>query len=149
MSIEDIRKSVLKANVRTSPCLFITNLFKKLDTDHSNSIDFDEFKRGLKYLGVSNSLGKADIDKLFAIFDRGKTGSISFSDFVIALRPPVSPDRFRVIIEAFEKLDVNKDGILSIEDFEKIYTEQAKRHPKYLSKEWNISQVSWVFRASA
>jgi Ca2+-binding EF-hand superfamily protein len=141
MSVEEIRKLILKSNVYKSPCLFISHLFKKMDVDHSASIDYIEFKKGLRYLGVLRNFNENETKSLFARFDRSKNGNISFSDWVITLRPPLSPGRYNVINEAFQKLDTNNDGNLSIEDFEKIYAEQAKRHPKYLSKEWTMNEV--------
>jgi hypothetical protein len=60
---------------------------------------------------------------------------------VSVLKPGLSPLRIKAIEEAFAKLDANKDGVLSIDDFRVVYLEQAKCHPKCLDGTWTVEQV--------
>lgn len=143
MSVEEIRFRLLKTNRqhRKSSYPFITDLFTKMDQDHSREIEYHEFKEGLQYLGMKN-IQENDMQQLFNKFDTDQKGKVDFGAFVTALRPPLPDSRLRVINEAFEKLDYNKDGVLSVEDFRMVYKEQAKLHPKFICGEWTIDQVN-------
>jgi Ca2+-binding EF-hand superfamily protein len=145
MSVEEIRKRLLKTNNqhRRSSNPFITDLFKSMDKDHSRLIEYHEFKSGIEMLGMRN-LSELEMKNLFDKFDKNKNGKVGFGEFVNTLRPPMSEARLNVINEAFKKLDVNKDGVLSIEDFRVLYNVQAKAHPKYMCGEWTMDQVRIV-----
>ena len=57
-----------------------------------------------------------ELKALFDAFDRDSNGSVDFNEFMCALRPSMSPARVSVIDEAFDKLDVNGDGVLRMDD---------------------------------
>jgi Ca2+-binding EF-hand superfamily protein len=111
-----------------------------MDKDHSRRIDYSEFKRGLHQLGLSD-LSEGEIRNLFNEFDTKKDGKIDFNEFSSVLRPPVAPVRLKAINDAFKKLDVNNDGVLSIEDFKVVFIEQAKKHPKCIDGSWTVEEV--------
>ena len=140
MSVELIRAFLLKSKASKRQT-FLNDLFKSMDKDHSRKIDYHEFKQGLFHLGLTD-LTEAEIRKLFSDFDTKKDGKIDYTEFVTALRPQLPQIRLKAIDEAFRKLDVNNDGVLSIEDFRIVYIEQAKKHPKCLDGTWTIEQVN-------
>jgi Ca2+-binding EF-hand superfamily protein len=142
MSVEEIRLRLLKNNRqhRKSSYPLITDLFKKMDKDHSREIEYHEFKDGLHYLGMKN-IQEKEMHQLFNKFDTDKKGKVDFEAFVTALRPPLPESRLRIINEAFDKLDINKDGVLSVEDFRVVYKDQANSHAKFKCGEWTIDQV--------
>jgi len=47
-------------------------------------LDFEELKNGVSDYGVNMS--KAELDDLFACFDKDNSGTISFDEFILALR---------------------------------------------------------------
>ena len=47
-------------------------------------LDYEELKNGVKDYGLN--LSKAELDELFACFDKDNSGSISFDEFILALR---------------------------------------------------------------
>lgn len=147
MSVELIRAFLLKSKASKRQT-FLNDLFKSMDKDHSRKIDYSEFKHGLFHLGLTD-LTEGEIRKLFNEFDTKKDGKIDYTEFVSVLRPSLSTTRLRAIDEAFRKLDINNDGVLSIEDFRVVYIEQAKKHPKCLDGTWTIEQVffqdHWIF----
>lgn len=140
MSIELIRAFLLKSKASNRQT-FLNDLFKSMDKDHSRKVDYSEFKQGLRNLGLRD-LVESEFRNLFNQFDVSKDGKIDYHEFVSVLKPGLSPVRIKAIDDAFRKLDVNGDGVLSIEDFRVIYMEQARRHPKCLDGSWTVEQVN-------
>ena len=78
------------------------------------SFSFQELKQGIKDFGID--MTEDELKALFDAFDRDSNGSVDFNEFMCALRPSMSPARVSVIDEAFDKLDVNGDGVLRMDD---------------------------------
>jgi Ca2+-binding EF-hand superfamily protein len=111
-----------------------------MDRDHSRKIDYTEFKNGMRKLGLED-LTESEFRSLFAQFDITKDGKIDYHEFVSVLKPGLPPTRAKAIDAAFDKLDVNDDGVLSIDDFRVVYLDQAKRHPRTINGQWTVDQV--------
>jgi len=47
-------------------------------------LDYEELKNGCKDYGLN--MQKAELDDLFACFDKDNSGTISFDEFLLALR---------------------------------------------------------------
>ena len=65
----------------------ITEVFTKLDTNHNNMLDFNEFHEGMKLIGLPN----AKLDASVAIFreiDTDSNMAISLDEFINWLLPP-------------------------------------------------------------
>lgn len=146
MSIELVRSFLLKSKA-SKRSTFLNDLFKSMDKDHSRKIDYTEFKYGMRNLGLID-LSEAEIRNLFNEFDIKKDGKIDYKEFVTVLNPPLSANRQQVIDRAFKKLDINNDGVLSIEDFRVVYMEQARKHPKCVDGTWTVEQVFFLFISS-
>lgn len=54
-------------------------------------------------------------------FDKDGSGSINFNEFLTAIRGQLNDMRTSYIREAYKKLDVNKDGLVKLDDIAKIY----------------------------
>ncbi|XP_046359672.1 calcyphosin-like protein isoform X2 [Haliotis cracherodii] len=117
----------------------LSSFFRKMDADFSKKICFKEFADGVKRYGLY--MGESDLQLLFKLFDRDGNGSIDFHEFVNQLRTPMTEPRVSVINEAFDKLDVNQDGVLKLDDLRVVYAANARRHPKYLSGEWTEDET--------
>lgn len=63
--------------------------FKIMDDDRSMDLDQYEFKKAIKdfRVGVSDR----DADRLFNIFDRDRSGKISYDEFLRSVRVPYLP----------------------------------------------------------
>lgn len=95
-------------------------VFRALDIDYSKKIVLDELRCGLKNFGVLMS--ENYLQRLFRALDVNDSGEIDFCEFMHHLRPPVKQCRIDVINEAFDKLDVNKNGYIELEDLSSMYS---------------------------
>eukprot|EP01012_Entosiphon_sulcatum_P004784 TRINITY_DN1197_c0_g1_i1.p1 TRINITY_DN1197_c0_g1~~TRINITY_DN1197_c0_g1_i1.p1 ORF type:complete len:340 (-),score=62.32 TRINITY_DN1197_c0_g1_i1:1897-2916(-) len=78
-------------------------------------------------------LAPADASAIMSTLDKDMDGSISFDEFLLAVRGDMSEIRKQCVREAFCKMDYNKNGVLTVEDIRAFYC--AKYHPKVLSGE--------------
>lgn len=60
-------------------------------------------------------------------FDRDKNGTVNFDEFLRALKGELNASRKHWIRQAYDKLDVNKDGLVKLDDIAQIY--DASEHP--------------------
>lgn len=133
--IEQLRETCLKRGV--SGIRTIGRMFKTYDDNGSRMLDKEELSNGLKDYGLN--MTKDEQNQLFNYFDKDGSGSISFDEFLLALRPPMSSSRLELIDKAFVKMDVTGDGVITIEDLKKNY--DVSHHPKYKTGEWTKDQI--------
>ncbi|XP_077192368.1 calcyphosin [Paroedura picta] len=105
--------------------------------EKNQSLDLEEFLKGLQAAGFS--LEWEEAQQIFSLCDKSQSGMLDFTEFLEALRPPMSEARKKVIGEAFRKLDKTGDGLVTVEDLQGVYQSQA--HPKFKSGEWTEEQV--------
>uniref|UniRef100_A0A1E1XRD5 Putative ca2+ calmodulin dependent protein n=1 Tax=Amblyomma sculptum TaxID=1581419 RepID=A0A1E1XRD5_AMBSC len=101
----------------------------------------EEFKKGLQDFKVF--LSPPEVDALFKELDKDANGTISFNEFLVALRPPMSAARLERITQAFHKMDKSGDGIITVQDLKGVYN--ARQHPKYQNGELTEDQVFELF----
>ena len=89
-------------------------LFRLLDANYSKGICLPEFLKGMKQYNLKTS--DQELEVLFVFLDADKSGTIDFSEFLHKLMPPLPQCRVNVINQAFDKLDVVKDGLLKVDD---------------------------------
>ena len=106
----------------------IAHLFKKIDKNGNRQIDINEFYWGLKEFGVQ--LTEEEASGVLRIFDKDKNGHISFEEFLRALKGDLNNYRIGIIRKAYEKLDVNRDGQVRLDDIARLY--DVSRHPDVL-----------------
>lgn len=108
-------------------------VFRRMDDDGSGSLSFAEFDKGLHDSGFvgEEALSRSDIQQLFAQFDADGSGSISYDEFLAAIRPPMNATRTKLVEAAYAKMDVTKDGKVTLEDLKKVYN--VKLSPDYIN----------------
>ncbi|XP_032076118.1 calcyphosin [Thamnophis elegans] len=118
--------------------------FRIMDDNGSKSLDLEEFVKGLQDAGVPLERGEAE--EIFSFCDKNKNGTLDFTEFLQALRPPMSNTRKEIIAKAFQKLDRTGDGLVTVEDLHGVYN--SRSHPKFKSGEWTEDQVFSAFLES-
>ena len=68
-----------------------------------------------------------DIGKVFSAFDMNKDGTIQYDEFLRIIRGDLSPNRLRLVEDAFKKLDKDGSGELEVNDIMGTYN--ASKHP--------------------
>nr|XP_039273865.1 calcyphosin-like protein [Styela clava] len=137
--IERIRLQCLTRGV--SGIKRIGQIFRIMDDDNSRRISFEEFCKGSDDFGVE--LTDEERQEAFDGFDADDSGLISFDEFLVRLRPPMSHNRISIIEKAFNKFDKSNDGIVTVADVRGAYN--AKHHPKFKNGEWTEEQVFGTF----
>lgn len=78
-------------------------------------------------MGISLTL--RDLDEIMTFFDRNRDGSISREELMIGLQGEMSPKRLAWVHLVYDEvLDVNKDGLVTLEDLLDKY--DFSFHPK-------------------
>ncbi|OXA46942.1 calcyphosin-like protein [Folsomia candida] len=117
--------------------LAMGKIFRRLDDDGNRSLNFEEFSEGMNDTGMK--MNAQEKKKLFDIFDRDQSGSISINEFLLTLRPPLNSNRRKMIELAFRKLDKSGDGVVTIDDLKNVYS--VRTNPRYLSGEETEAQI--------
>merc|ERR1712167_9726 len=101
----------------------VFNMVKELDTDGSGEIEFKEFLEMMTAtLSAKNS--RADIEKVFKLFDTDRTGEISLENMkrvAAELGEDATPqDLSEVVLRG----DMDKDGSFTLDDFYAVLTKK-------------------------
>jgi len=59
--------------------------------------------------------------------DLDHSGAIDFNEFIRVIVGEMNPIRQNLVVKAFATLDINKDGEISLDEFQKKY--DASQHP--------------------
>ena len=123
----------LKASLKSrgsSGFASLQRMFQNMDEDNNQSLSFVELKNTLKQLNMP--VIESDVRKLFEHFDRDKSGTIDFGEFVDGMREPLSSSRLALVDMAFTELDI--EGIDEV-PFERIASQyNSGRHPEVIAK---------------
>jgi Ca2+-binding EF-hand superfamily protein len=70
------------------------------------------------------------MDALFDVFDRDRSGTIDYDEFLFAVRGELNDGRLKLVLQAYKKLDRDGNGVLDVNDIKGIY--DASKHPDVL-----------------
>ncbi|OII77609.1 protein kinase domain-containing protein [Cryptosporidium andersoni] len=102
-------------NVTGSQIRNITHVFKELDQDGNGILTPEELMDGLQSVGIP----QWDINRIVQAMDVDDTGSISYTEFLAACYEWRDAE-LGVIRAAFNKMDIDGDGKLTVDEFEKV-----------------------------
>lgn len=97
----------------------VAQVFRILDKNKNRKIDAGELEGGLRQMGIN--LVDEQVSVLIKHFDNDKSGQINLTEFLTAIRGELNEDRLSWIRAAYDKLDVNKDGLVKLDDIAKIF----------------------------
>ena len=119
----------------------VSHLFKRIDKNGNKQIDVNEFYWGLKEFGVN--LTEEEAMGVLRIFDKDKSGTISFEEFLRSLKGDLNNFRVGIIRKAYEKLDVNGDGTVRLDDIARLY--DVSKNPEVVSGRKDPKEVYMEF----
>jgi Ca2+-binding EF-hand superfamily protein len=95
-------------------------LFRIADDNNDRAIDLaNELPKLMGDIGVI--LNKTELNELIRLLDRNGDGTIDYEEFLYQMAPPLTEERIRWINKAFDKLDVDGSGQVSIQDLEAVH----------------------------
>jgi Ca2+-binding EF-hand superfamily protein len=100
-----------------------------MDDSGDGQLDEFEFKKGIHDYGIEAD--PKDIAGLFKALDTDRSGSISYNEFIYAIKGPMNQFRQDIVLKAFKQLDRTGDGVLTVDDIKGVYS--AAKHPDVLS----------------
>lgn len=112
-------------------------VFRILDDNRNRQIDKHELMWGLKDFDIHLSEEQAAV--LLKHFDRDGSGTISFDEMLRALRGELNESRLGWIRKAYNKLDVTKDGKVTLDDIARIY--DVSKHPDVIGGKMTAEQA--------
>ena len=128
--IERVKQKILSVAGRNAGIRACTRILKRMDIDGSKSLDYFEFKEGMRKLGLD--LSEEDMATIMATFDRDGSGRISTEEFFRALRGRLNRARRKLVQQAYDVLDKNRDGRITLEEIAKVY--DTSHHPDIISR---------------
>jgi Ca2+-binding EF-hand superfamily protein len=108
-----------------------------MDENGNKTLDFGEFCRGISKAGL-NIPDKA-LKDLFSEFDYDGSGVISYDEFMVKLLGNLNARREAVVRAAFDKLDIDKSGVVELSEVKAFYN--TKNSPQVLNGEINEEQL--------
>ena len=99
----------------------VFNMIKEIDTDGSGELEFQEFLE-MMTARLTNKTPRADIERVFKLFDADRTGEISLDNLkrvASELGEEVSNEELQ---EMVMRNDVDKDGAWTLDDFYAVMT---------------------------
>jgi centrin-1 len=99
----------------------VFNMIKEIDTDGSGELEFQEFLE-MMTARLTNKTPRADIERVFKLFDADRTGEISLDNLkrvASELGEEVSNEELQ---EMVQRNDVDKDGAWTLDDFYAVMT---------------------------
>lgn len=119
----------------------VSRMFRIFDDDGNRQISIAEFRNGITDYGCIMS--RDEIQTIFNKFDSDASGFIDFDELLYNIRPPMNEKRRRLVSMAFQKLDKNKDSVITVDDLRGVY--DVRQHPKYQSGELSEDDVLQTF----
>lgn len=104
----------------------------------------DDFRWG--FIDYGFNVTKEEAQQLLEHFDRDKNGTVSFDEFLVALKGDLNDSRKTWVRAAYDKLDVNKDGLVKLDDIAQIY--DASQHPDVIDGKKSPEEIFKEFMSA-
>ncbi|XP_038044083.1 calcyphosin-2-like isoform X1 [Patiria miniata] len=126
--IGQVQDSV-RAQIRKRACKTLTGLgrhFKQLDKSGDGVLSKEELRLALDtyHIKVDQNL----FELLWLVLDQNEDGAIDYSEFHRAFIGEMNERRKTLVRKAFQKIDANKSGTVSIDELKKFFNVQKHPH---------------------
>ena len=111
--------------------------FKLFDDNKNNTLDYTEFSKAFKASNLN--IPDNEIKNLFQMFDTNNTGYIDYIEFLGELVGDLNERRKNVILAAFSKLDLDKSGIVELNEVKNLFN--TRNNPLVLNGEKNEEEI--------
>lgn len=102
----------------------IGRLFRIADDNNDKMIDLhNELPKLMNDIGII--LNKTEMNELIRLLDKNGDGTIDYEEFLYQMAPPLNDERIKWINKAFDKLDVDGSGTVTIDDLQAIHNPQS------------------------
>jgi Ca2+-binding EF-hand superfamily protein len=115
--------------------------FKIMDDDNSKTLNSAEFNKALNDYKLGFS--KAECLTMFNYFDVDTSGTITYDEFIRAIRGPMNMGRKKIVSQAFKKLDKDGNGWIDLDDVRGVY--KGNKHPDVMSGKKTEDQILQEF----
>lgn len=112
-------------------------IFRIMDDNGNHQLDTDDFRWGLIDFGIT--ITKEEASQIMKHMDRDGNGTVDFDEFMRFLRGDLNDFRKHLISQAYDKLDVNKDGLVKLDDIAQIY--DATQHPDVMDGKKTVDEI--------
>lgn len=89
------------------------------------------------------NLCDSEVRMLFKEFDHNGNGTIEMSEFMNTLLGELPPQRKRLVTEAFQRLDLNRNGVLDLDEVKDSF--DARRHPDVKARLKTVEEARFEF----
>jgi Ca2+-binding EF-hand superfamily protein len=119
----------------------LQRVFQTADINGDGTLSLAEFKSAIQSMQLD--VKDNELRMLFQYFDSDDSTTINFDEFVKGLRDELGPIRLRVVLKAFKKLDIERNGTVDIGQLAREYN--PSQHPDVLSGRLTAKQAMGVF----
>eukprot|EP01116_Phalansterium_solitarium_P016863 TRINITY_DN400_c1_g12_i1.p1 TRINITY_DN400_c1_g12~~TRINITY_DN400_c1_g12_i1.p1 ORF type:complete len:419 (-),score=144.48 TRINITY_DN400_c1_g12_i1:255-1511(-) len=119
--------------------------FKLMDRSNDGTVDREELQIGFeKFLrGFGVTLGPVELQNVFALFDVNGDGVISYDEFICGVRGSMSEARLALVREAFDLLDMDASGGITLDEVAAVY--DVTLHPMVKAGKMTAEEALRVF----
>ena len=130
-NFEEIKKSVMDLCKKRSAngLRGLRVMFKAMDRNGDGTLSPIEFKYAMRDYGLT--LSEMEVTQIVKYFDTNKDGKLSFDEFLRAIRGALNARRLDMVHQAYNVLDKDKSGQVTIKDIEIAYV--VDFHPDFQS----------------
>ena len=115
----------------------LKRIFRQMDLNGNNKLDNSEFEQALAAFGIFPK--KVDLQALMKYYDTDGDGSINYEEFLNGLKDPLSERRVNMVKKAFQMLDKDGSGQVTVSDICNIY--DVSRNPDFLERRKTKEQI--------
>ena len=116
-SLLKFRTFIRKKGIKSM--LDLLQQFKICDGSGNHNLQKPEFTKALKQANLN--LSESEIEELFKEFDINNSNSINYDEFMNIIIPDLNERRKNVIIAAFNKIDLDKSGIIELNELKSFF----------------------------